>query len=90
MMLTRRRVLAGGGALAGLAAAQFVGMTAQTSGMPSPVRRKPPTAAWFDVISDIQGDLADLDRALNNLVTFGPADALLVNGDLTPSARIDE
>ncbi|MFC7447446.1 metallophosphoesterase family protein [Rhodococcus daqingensis] len=89
-MLTRRRVLLGGAASAGLAAAQFLGMTAQTSGTPTPTRQKPPTAAWFDVISDIQGDLADLDRALDGLAAFGPADALLVNGDLTPNGRLDE
>lgn len=89
-MLTRRRVLVGGGALAALATAQFVGMTAHSSGTPTPTRPKPSTAAWFDVISDIQGDLADLDRALEALAAFGPADALLINGDLTPNGRVDE
>lgn len=42
----------------------------------------------FDVISDIQGDLDDLDAALRY---FGDlADALLVVGDLTPAGKIDE
>ncbi|SEK19868.1 protein of unknown function [Rhodococcus maanshanensis] len=86
-MLTRRSVLVGGGALAGLAAAQFVGMTAHTPGPAAQPMRKPSTAVWFDVISDIQGDFADLDRALDGLAAFGRADALLVNGDLTPNGR---
>nr|WP_169310418.1 DUF4073 domain-containing protein [Rhodococcus oryzae] len=90
VMLTRRSVLLGGGALAGLAAAEFVGMTAHTPGTAAPPRQKPSTAVWFDVISDIQGDLADLDRALDGLEAFGRADALLVNGDLTPNGREHE
>ncbi len=44
----------------------------------------------FDVISDIQGDLADLDAALAAFAELGPADALLVAGDLTDHGRVDE
>ncbi|CAM2787531.1 metallophosphoesterase family protein [Skermania piniformis] len=44
----------------------------------------------FDVISDIQGDLTDLDAALRALAELGPADALLVAGDLTEHGRADE
>lgn len=45
---------------------------------------------FFDVISDIQGDLTDLDAALAAFAELGPADALLVAGDLTDHGRIDE
>lgn len=37
----------------------------------------------FDVISDVQGDVADLDVALAAFAEFPPADQLLINGDLT-------
>ena len=36
----------------------------------------------LDVLSDVQGDLADLSHALNHLDSLGTADALVVNGDL--------
>lgn len=44
----------------------------------------------FDVLSDVQGDLDDLTTALDALAGFGPAHALLLNGDLTPAGRDGE
>ena len=42
----------------------------------------------FDVLSDIQGDMADLESALAALAEFGTADQLLVVGDLTWNGRV--
>ena len=42
----------------------------------------------FDVISDIQGDMADLDVALAAFAEFTVADQLLINGDLTDNGRV--
>ncbi|MFC4335380.1 DUF4073 domain-containing protein [Salininema proteolyticum] len=42
-------------------------------------------AARLDVISDVQGDLADFRTTLDHLSGLGTADALVVNGDLVPN-----
>jgi 3',5'-cyclic-AMP phosphodiesterase len=42
----------------------------------------------FDVISDIQGDMADLDVALAAFAEFAVADQLLINGDVTDNGRV--
>ena len=49
--------------------------------------------AVLDVTSDVQGDLADFRVVLDNYASFGPADRLIVNGDLVGSgteAEYDE
>ncbi|MBJ8343570.1 metallophosphoesterase [Antrihabitans sp. YC2-6] len=45
-------------------------------------------AVAFDVLSDTQADMVDLDTALSALAEFGTADALFVNGDLTANGRV--
>jgi 3',5'-cyclic AMP phosphodiesterase CpdA len=47
-------------------------------------------AATLDVVSDVQGDLADFARVLDRLDAMGTADALVVNGDLVATGRASE
>ncbi|MDQ8701723.1 DUF4073 domain-containing protein [Streptomyces sp. LHD-70] len=73
---TRRSILTAGGLA--LATIPLGGLTAaQAAARPRPV-----AAATLDVISDVQGDLADLGRALDNLAALGRSDALVIAGDL--------
>ena len=44
----------------------------------------------LDVLSDVQGDLADLSHVLNHLDSLGTADALVVNGDLVANGHVSE
>lgn len=47
-------------------------------------------ATTLDVISDVQGDLADLAHVLDHLDSLGTADALVVNGDLVANGHVSE
>ncbi|MEQ3552465.1 DUF4073 domain-containing protein [Pseudonocardia nematodicida] len=59
-------------------------------------RAEPPVAGAaesgvvLDVISDVQGDLPDLEHALAGLHEAGPADALVVVGDLVQTGAVEE
>lgn len=67
---------------------------------PAALAAPPPQAgprAVLDVVSDVQGDLPDLAHTLADLDDLGrdadgpgPADALVVNGDLVPSGTVAE
>ncbi|GAA1456093.1 DUF4073 domain-containing protein [Nocardiopsis exhalans] len=47
-------------------------------------------ATTLDVISDVQGDLADFAHVLDYLDSLGTADALVVNGDLVANGHVSE
>jgi 3',5'-cyclic-AMP phosphodiesterase len=44
----------------------------------------------IDVISDVQGDLADFGDALTDLRSLGSADALVINGDLVRDGLVQQ
>ena len=83
---SRRKILTAGGLglltvpLGGLAAPQAYGVAGR------PATRAPAVA--LDVISDIQGELADLGRALDSLKGLGDADALVIAGDLVAQGTV--
>lgn len=83
---SRRKILTAGGLglltipLGGLAAPQAYGVAGR------PATRAPAVA--LDVISDIQGGLADLGRALDSLQALGEADALVIAGDLVAQGTV--
>ncbi|MFT2016410.1 DUF4073 domain-containing protein [Streptomyces sp. 796.1] len=65
----------------GLAAAALVPAGAAAGGHGSKDRHR---AVTFDVVSDVQGDTADLGRALDQMKGLpGKSSALVVNGDIT-------
>ncbi|WP_239655711.1 metallophosphoesterase, partial [Streptomyces sp. M10] len=83
---SRRKILTAGGLglltipLGGPAAPQAYGAAGR------PATRTPAVA--LDVISDIQGGLADLGRALDALKGLGDAHALVIAGDLVAQGTV--
>ncbi|MGW0738074.1 DUF4073 domain-containing protein [Streptomyces sp. NPDC002851] len=80
-----RRTLLTAGGLA-LATIPLGGLTATRAA----ARPRPTAAATLDVISDIQGDLRDLGRALDNLASLGGSDALVIAGDLVAQGTVQQ
>ncbi|WP_327357002.1 DUF4073 domain-containing protein [Streptomyces sp. NBC_01304] len=75
---TSRRTFLTASGLA-LATVPLAGLTAaQAAARPKPAA----PAATLDVISDVQGDLGDLGKALDNLASLGTSQALVIAGDL--------
>ncbi|NBE54046.1 DUF4073 domain-containing protein [Streptomyces boluensis] len=81
---TRRSILTAGGLA--LATVPLGGLTATQAA----ARPRPAAAASLDVISDVQGDLADLGRALDNLASLGRSDALVIAGDLVAQGTVQQ
>ncbi|MFC7306630.1 DUF4073 domain-containing protein [Streptomyces monticola] len=81
---TRRTILTAGGLA--LATLPLGGLTAAQAA----TRPKVSAAASLDVISDIQGDLADLGRALDNLAALGTSQALVIAGDLVAQGTVQQ
>lgn len=77
----RRPVAAGALAVVALLASA-PGASAGSAAPDAPPRGEP---VVVDVISDVQGDLADLERVLDDQAALGLADHLVVNGDLVPT-----
>lgn len=81
---TRRSILTAGGLA--LATVPLGGLTAAQAAD----RPRHAAAASLDVISDVQGDLADLGRALDNLAALGRSDALVIAGDLVAQGTVQQ
>ncbi|MEU0659455.1 metallophosphoesterase family protein [Streptomyces lavendulocolor] len=76
----RRRTL-----ITATAGAVALGTTTTTAAAARPPGREPAPLCVFNVISDIQGDLADLTVALEDIATTAPhSSGLAVAGDITP------
>ncbi|MFL1376187.1 DUF4073 domain-containing protein [Nocardiopsis protaetiae] len=86
MTTTRRAFLT---TLSGAAAAAAGTALLPSAALAAPRPRRA-AAAVLDVVSDVQGDLADLRRSLETLHGLGTADALVVNGDLVSNGYVSQ
>ncbi|MER7176004.1 DUF4073 domain-containing protein [Streptomyces mesophilus] len=83
--LTRRTLLTAGGLT--LATVPLGGLTAAEA---AAVKKPQAPAAALDVISDIQGDLADFGKALDTLSGLGASEALVIAGDLVAQGTVQQ